>query len=40
MTEILEIEIDTTSKKKNVVFIDQNNNGPDNKDIYKYVQKS
>ena len=31
MSEIKEIEVDTTSIKKNVVWIDQNNNGPENK---------
>ena len=35
MSEIKEIEVDTTSIKKNVVWIDQNNNGPENK---RYLQ--
>ena len=35
MSEIKEIEVDLTSSKKNVVWIDQNNNGPENK---RYLQ--
>ena len=35
MSEIKEIEVDTTSNQKNVVWIDQNNDGPENK---RYLQ--
>ena len=35
MSELKEIEVDTTLKTKNVVWIDQNNNGPENK---RYLQ--
>ena len=35
MSEIKEIEVDTTSNKKNVVWIDQNNDEPENK---RYLQ--
>ena len=43
MSEIKEIEVDTTSNQKNVVWIDQNNDGPENKrylQIYSEVLKN